>query len=202
MYGEPAILEDMPNLPTTSDLPALSLPGPRAARAFAEKAHAGQLRKGTSLPYVVHPIAVATSLARHYPAYVELICAGFLHDTVEDTKVTAAELEAAFGPTVARLVIGVTAVRGKNWMATRTGQLAALVGAEPDVLRLKAADALSNASAIVADLAALGPTVWDRFGARPEQVRWYYAGILERVRAGLGDEPLVRELAAAVAGLG
>jgi (p)ppGpp synthase/HD superfamily hydrolase len=178
------------------------LPLLERARAFAEAAHAGQLRKGTTRPYIVHPLAVATTLARHYPERLELICAGYLHDTVEDTPVTLAEIETTFSPAVARLVAAVTAVRGKNWRATRTGQLAALEGADRDVLRLKAADALSNASATVADLAAEGPTAWRRFGATPDEVRWYYRGILARVRAGLGEEPLVGELAEAVAGLG
>ena len=178
------------------DLLAADLPA--RARAFATAAHAGQRRKGTRLPYVVHPIEVAETLARHYPADVELIAAGYLHDTLEDTATDAVDLEREFGPRVAGLVRGVTAVRGANWRATREGQLAHLAGAPRDVLRLKAADALSNARAIGRDREVHGEAVWKRFAAPPDDVRWYYRSILDRVRGGLGSEPIVALLAAAV----
>jgi (p)ppGpp synthase/HD superfamily hydrolase len=172
------------------------------AEAFATTAHAGQKRKGTDLPYIVHPAEVAGILARLYPSLRSLIAAGWLHDTVEDTSVTIEDITKAFGYSVANLVAGATAVRGANWRATRVGQLAKLEGAPRDRCRLKGADATSNARAIGRDRAALGPAVWKRFGAGPDDIRWYYAGILTRVRAVLADEPLVTELAAAVAGLG
>lgn len=172
------------------------------AQAFATAAHTGQRRKGTDLPYLEHPAEVAALLTRLYPGRAELIAAGWLHDTVEDTATTLADIRRAFGPAVAALVAGATAVRGPDWRATRSGQLAKLAEAGPDQLRLKAADATSNARAIGRDRAALGPKVWKRFSAPPDDIRWYYTGILSRVRAGLLDEPLVAELAAAVAGLG
>src|SRR5690606_6920338 len=69
----------------------------RRAIRFAEQAHRGEKRKGTESPYFVHPVAVATLLA-HVQAPDELIAAGFLHDVVEDTDVTVAELRTEFGP--------------------------------------------------------------------------------------------------------
>lgn len=172
------------------------------AEAFAKAAHIKQKRKGTELPYIVHPAEVAGILARLYPHQQALIAAGWLHDTVEDTDTRIEEIQRLFGPTVAGLVQGATAVRGANWRATRTGQLAKLEGASRNKCRLKGADASSNARSISRDRATLGSGVWKRFGAGPDDIRWYYAGILIRVRAVLGDEPLVAELATAVAGLG
>ena len=55
------------------------------ARAVATRAHAGQKRKGTDRPYILHPEQVAAALARHYPSDEALICAGYLHDALEDT---------------------------------------------------------------------------------------------------------------------
>ncbi len=76
------------------------------AYAVAEKAHAGQFR-ASGEPYVQHCLAVAQILAElRMPTPV--ILAGLLHDTVEDTPLTLEQIEAAFGPEVAKLVDGVT----------------------------------------------------------------------------------------------
>jgi hypothetical protein len=62
------------------------------------------------------------------------------------------------------------------------------------VLRLKAADALSNLSAIRRDLLWTGERAWDKFKASKEESLQYYRDILTRVRQGLADEALVVEL--------
>jgi (p)ppGpp synthase/HD superfamily hydrolase len=62
-------------------------PSPRLARALdiARIVHEGAVRKGTEIPYIQHPVAVAKILERH--GYGEdLVVAGLLHDTVEDAK--------------------------------------------------------------------------------------------------------------------
>lgn len=71
---------------------------------FAYYAHSQQKRKDGK-PYIVHPVEVATELARN-GAGEELICAGFLHDTIEDTNVTREQLEQSFTPHVVELVTG------------------------------------------------------------------------------------------------
>jgi len=80
----------------------------RVHKAFevGDIAHAGQLRKSGE-PYITHPLAVAGILAEmHLDA--DGICAAILHDTLEDTPLTHAEIERDFGPAVAELVDGVT----------------------------------------------------------------------------------------------
>ena len=76
------------------------------AYGFAKVAHDGQLR-ASGEPYITHPLAVATIVAR-YGADEATICAALLHDTVEDCDVTLAEIGLAFGPVVAALVDGCT----------------------------------------------------------------------------------------------
>ncbi|HEX7112019.1 MAG TPA: bifunctional (p)ppGpp synthetase/guanosine-3',5'-bis(diphosphate) 3'-pyrophosphohydrolase, partial [Mizugakiibacter sp.] len=78
----------------------------RRAYEVGARAHAGQLRKSGE-PYITHPIAVAGILAE-LGMDAETIIAAILHDTLEDTALTRAELEAEFGPTVTELVDGVT----------------------------------------------------------------------------------------------
>jgi hypothetical protein len=69
-------------------------PSPRLDRAFqvADIVHAGAARKGTAVPYIGHPVAVARILEAH--GYDEdLIAAGLLHDTVEDARYGSPDLQ-------------------------------------------------------------------------------------------------------------
>ena len=76
------------------------------ALSFAADRHRDQRRKGAEAsPYINHPIAVATVLATEGGVLDdEMLVAAILHDTVEDTKTTPAELHELFGPNVAALV--------------------------------------------------------------------------------------------------
>lgn len=73
---------------------------------FARQAHRGQTRKSGE-PYIVHPIAVAQTLAR-MQMDAETLAAALMHDVIEDTPITYREMEAEFGTEVAQLVLGVT----------------------------------------------------------------------------------------------
>lgn len=76
------------------------------ALSVAAKAHEGQFR-ASGRPYITHPTIVADILI-DMGMDVETICAGLLHDTVEDTYVTDADLRKEFGDEIADLVNGVT----------------------------------------------------------------------------------------------
>jgi len=76
------------------------------AFTFAERLHRGQKRKSGE-DYIVHPVAVAT-LLWELGGDAQMVAAGFLHDVLEDTQVTAETLTQEFGPEVTRLVEGVT----------------------------------------------------------------------------------------------
>ena len=80
----------------------------RRAYDFSASAHDGQVRQ-TGEPYVSHPLAVAGILA-FLRLDISAIVAGLLHDTLEDTVATRADLEKEFGLDVARLVEGVTKI--------------------------------------------------------------------------------------------
>src|SRR6185437_15849414 len=78
----------------------------RRAYDRAATAHRGQ-RRLSGEDYVNHPLQVAAILA-DLELDAETIAAALLHDTVEDTNLTAEEVKREFGPEVARLVEGVT----------------------------------------------------------------------------------------------
>lgn len=83
------------------------------AEAMAIVAH-HEMRRRSGEPYVVHPIATATVLAK-MSLDAETIVGGLLHDVVEDTEVTLDQVETEFGPRVAKLVDGVTKLGQIPW---------------------------------------------------------------------------------------
>lgn len=123
------------------------------AREFAAQAHAGQKRKYSGQPYIVHPIAVAELVAT-VTEDQEVIAAALLHDTVEDTPVTIDEIEARFGPRVAALVSDLTDVSRKedgNRAARRAIDRAHTALASPDAKTIKLCDLIDNTRTIVRD---------------------------------------------------
>ncbi|MEX1158181.1 MAG: bifunctional (p)ppGpp synthetase/guanosine-3',5'-bis(diphosphate) 3'-pyrophosphohydrolase [Thermomicrobiales bacterium] len=83
------------------------------AYQYAEDAHLGELRKSGE-PYIIHPVRVAMILAG-MQLDPETLAAALLHDVIEDTDVSKANLEAEFGPRVATLVEGVTKLSRIHW---------------------------------------------------------------------------------------
>src|SRR4051812_20424512 len=80
---------------------------------FAAKAHDGQLRRSGD-PYVVHPLGVAATIA-DLKLDVPSVCAGLLHDCVEDTSATTDDISKTFGAEIAFLVDGVTKLGKIPW---------------------------------------------------------------------------------------
>ena len=106
--GEPADTSGIDALAAqlATYLPPEQIERVRGAYAVGARAHASQRRKSGE-PYITHPVAVAMILAG-LRLDAETIIAAILHDTLEDTGLTRAQLEASFGPIVTELVDGVT----------------------------------------------------------------------------------------------
>lgn len=81
----------------------------RKAFNIAVEAHSEQRRK-TGEPYIYHPIAVAKIVAYEIGLGATSIAAALLHDVVEDTQYTVADIEQLFGETIARIVSGLTKI--------------------------------------------------------------------------------------------
>src|SRR5688500_431268 len=108
-----------------------------AALMLAARAHRDQLRKGTDIPYIAHPVHVSLILIRHGFGE-DLAIAGLLHDVVEDTDVPLERIAAEFGDTVARLVAAVSETKTADgaerpWEQRKAEKLAHLQAGEPDV---------------------------------------------------------------------
>lgn len=139
---------------------------------FAYHAHDGQKRKDGK-PYIVHPVEVAMELARN-GASEELICAGFLHDTIEDAAITREQLEEAFTPYVAELVAEDSEDKEKSWEERKTAALDDLRRGSRDHQMLMCADKLANLRGLHIGLIEDGETVWNRFKRGREKQAWLF----------------------------
>jgi len=129
------------------------------ALAFAAHKHRDQRRKdpGAS-PYINHPIALADVLVNEAGVTdVEVLCAALLHDTVEDTATTHAELAAAFGARVARIVAEVTDDKALPKAERKRLQVEHAGGLSPEAKLVKLADKICN----LRDVAERAPPSWD-----------------------------------------
>jgi len=112
----------------------------------AAQRHAGQVRKSGD-PYITHPLAVATILAELGMNH-ETLCAALLHDTIEDTDYTLAELRRDFGDDVGTLVDGVTKLDkvkyGEAAQAETVRKMVVAMSRDIRVLVIKLADRLHN----------------------------------------------------------
>jgi len=123
------------------------------ARRYATEAHAaaGQRRKYTDEPYIVHPAAVA-ELVRSVTDDEQMIAAAWLHDTVEDTPSTIDDIERHFGQRVAELVDQLTdsaQPAAKNRAARKLAHFRHTADASPEAQTIKLADIIDNTRAIV-----------------------------------------------------
>ena len=166
-----------------------------AALRFADDAHSGQFRKGSRVPYLIHPLNVARILLDH-GCSDELAVAALLHDTVEDTPVTVQEIQTIFGDNVARLVEFATEPDGLwSWEKRKEHTLGILASCETPALLLSVADKLDNILSIRHDLERCGEKAWDQFKRPRTKQRWYYESLSRIFDARLVDSPGV-ELAA------
>ncbi len=123
------------------------------ARRFATEIHAaaGQRRKYTDEPYIVHPAAVV-ELVRSVTDDENMLAAAWLHDTVEDTGATLEDIAQQFGPEVAELVSMLTDKKqpqAKNRAARKVAHFRHTADASPDAQTIKLADIIDNTRAIV-----------------------------------------------------
>ena len=120
----------------------------KKAYLYACEKHKNQYRESGEA-YITHPLAVATILAEIH-ADMATICAGLLHDTLEDTKTSEEELLNLFGPEITNLVKGVTNITNMNFYDKTTFNNAnlrkVLVGMSKDIriIIIKLADRIHN----------------------------------------------------------
>ncbi len=163
------------------------------ALALAHAAHRAQKRKGTDIPYISHPMAVA-ALVLEYGGTETQAVAALLHDVIEDggeeydnrigeifgLEVLEIVRDCTDGTAESRLPAVSPEDRHMAWEARKLAYLEHLETrprTAPSLL-VAACDKLHNARAIVADLHTVGGAVFDRFKAGREGTLWYYGELV------------------------
>lgn len=171
------------------------IPSPRLdeAFAFANRLHAGQVRKGTTIPYLSHLLAV-TAIVLECGGGEDEAIAALLHDAIEDQggPATRAEIHHRFGEQVVAIVDGCTdaeTVPKPPWRQRKEAYVAHVAAASPSVRLVSAADKLHNARAILADYRELRDGLWGRFNVGAQDILWYYRALVDGARPGRRDAP-------------
>lgn len=165
--------------------------------------HAGQKRKVSGLPYIVHPYAVAFLLA-HYTDDEDVIIAGLLHDVLEDVPGYGEDdLTTEFGARVAAIVEEVTedyteaekadhSLRKEGWRERKESYLRNLSDDSQEALLVATADKIHNLRSLIDDYTVHGEATWERLGNK-ERIFWFY-GETVRIISDRLKHPLTEEL--------
>lgn len=157
------------------------------AAAFAAEKHRHQRRKNPEAsPYINHPLELANVLANEGGVQdIEVLCAALLHDTVEDTQTTPAELRTAFGPAIAAIVAEVTDDKSLPKPERKRLQVEHAAHSSLQAKQVKLADKICN----LRDILRSPPVGWS---LERQQAYFDWAG---EVRAGLqGAQPQLEQI--------
>jgi len=162
----------------------------RALR-LAVRAHGGQARKLSGVPYVFHPISVAKILI-DYGCEEYIVVSGLLHDTVEDTAVTVEAIRERFGNDVARIVASVSEPdKAKPWEERKRHTVESIKTHPMDVLLVECADKLDNIRSIRMAYDKYGSAIWSAFNRPEKQQQWYYQSLKEAFMERVTGEPSI-----------
>ena len=173
----------------------------KSAIRFAVKTHEvyqKQKRKGKNIAYITHPLTVGLILSQAR-ASEDVVIAGILHDTVEDSikekKVTVAMLSQRFGPRVAALVDSVTEHRkSDSWAKRKREALRHIATFSHGSVLVKSGDVMANVREIIDDYASDGDKIFSRFHAPKAKVLKNYIQVMDALRHRWPGSPLTSDL--------
>lgn len=149
---------------------------------FATDAHKDFPRKGTIIPYILHPIEAASIVAT-MTSDIYVIAAAVLHDTVEDNKrISLDDIEKNFGERIRKLVEAESEMKQDDevgsWKIRKEATIKSLMSASKDEKIIALGDKLSNIRAIYKDYITIGDELWSRFNQPDKSMQgWYYISI-------------------------
>ena len=170
---------------------------------FAEWVHRGQPRKGKRAVYITHPLAVGLILAR-VEAEEEIIMAGILHDTIEDSngQIKREDIERRFGSRVAGMVNDVTEQdKSLPWEERKRIAREHVAEMSRDSLLVKCGDVLQNLTEIAGDFERDGDAIFERFTGGKEKQLETYSKLAGAIASAWPESPLLPDIRAALEGL-
>lgn len=173
---------------------------------FASMAHEHEFRKGTTVPYIVHPLDVFSILLKN-GAGEDLAIAGLLHDVLEDTSRTKEEIRKDFGANVSSLVEGASEredltkgvsneEKKKTWKLRKSEKIQKVRTSGRDLRLLICADKLANIRDLIEDLRSDGESTWKKFNASKDEESWYYHEMVSSMIDPKGGEADISETSA------
>jgi len=189
---------------STTRIEAAAERSPLVGEAFelARTAHAGQVRNGSGgRPYIEHPLAVAEQLAGLDCADA-VLAAALLHDVVEESEIEVDEIQARFGPEVARLVAALTdAEEIESYVRRKEVHRGDVEAAGRDALIIYAADKLANIRALRRVYADEGEAVGTKLKAPLDIKVEVWDADVELLRSAYSDLAFLGELEEQLRGL-
>jgi len=157
-----------------------------------------QKRKGKDIAYVTHPLTVGIILAMA-GAREEVIIAGILHDTIEDSikekKVDEKMITTRFGKKVAQIVVSVSEDnKTLNWEERKSKARENIKKFKHNSLLVKSADVISNVTELIDDFIVCGDEAFSRFGGPKERVIANYLEVMKIILEKWPQNPLSKDL--------
>lgn len=158
---------------------------------LAIKWHSGQKRKVDGSPYIIHPIAVATMLAKNEFSD-ETIAAGYCHDLLEDTKCTENEISTVCSPKVLRIVKAVTNDDQKAWEEKKLGYIELVRSGPVEAKAVCAVDKIHNLQSLIEAHAKQRSAIWKKFNRGKDKKLWFELKVLKMLKENW-EHPLIKE---------
>lgn len=145
----------------------------------ATVAHEAQKRKGNGTPYITHPYTVGLLLLQAECSQ-DVVIAGLLHDTLEDTLLSYEDIKQEFGAQVATLVEECSEYdKTKSWEERKQHTIERSQSISVQACMIMCADKLHNIRSTVQEFDVCGDTVWERFNRGKNKQEWYYRSLVE-----------------------
>ncbi len=168
---------------------------------IAAKLHNGQFRRGSTIPYIAHPFAVAL-MTQDYIDSEDVFIGGVLHDILEDVPnriYTAKDLANDFGYDILSIVEAVSEpdIRmptQEAWRARKYSYLNNIQNTN-DIrpLVISACDKMHNMGEIVYGYEDLGESIWTYFAAKREREIWFYDSVLDILKTKIIPPEVIEE---------
>lgn len=162
------------------------------ARKIATQAHEGQKRKSEDVPFISHPLAVATIL-EELGFGEKVIAAALLHDVLEDTVVSEEELRNAVGDEITNIVVAVSEDKSLEWEDRKKQYIETVASASEEVKAVSVADKIHNARDFIRIHEEYGPEVWAKFRRGKGKSIWFQRALLEELKK-TWKHPMLEEL--------
>ena len=168
------------------------------ALQVAAIAHAAQKRKGTNIPYIIHPVGVML-LASEVTEDTTTLAACLLHDVLEDcdpSVYSETDMLRDFGPDVTNTVKAVTKNESlPSWRDRNEAYLKHLKESDLDsAFIVCAADKIHNLTSVLSDHDEIGEAIWERFNAGKDSQKWWYRSVVTLLQEKVPKNPLIDQL--------